>query len=64
MSQLINEPTVQVPASELIELVAKHDEWVGSMHPDEHDEYLARYAHLRKRAAAKLRKFRRETWDN
>ena len=42
------EPTIEVPVSVLVALFNEHDCWAGSMHPDKREEYLSRYAEIRK----------------
>lgn len=42
---------VMVPADDLLELIESHDSWVGCMHPDDHEEYLERFAALKAKAA-------------
>ena len=39
-----------LPVDEILELIEAHDSWVGSMHPDDHDEYLERFAKVKARA--------------
>ena len=43
-------PKVSLPVDEMLELIEAHDSWAGSMHPDDHDEYLSRFAKVKARA--------------
>ena len=47
---------IPVPADDLLDLIEAHDSWVGSLHPDEHDEYLERFASLKAKAGKAVKK--------
>lgn len=40
---------IAIDIEELEILLDAYDGWVGSLHPDERDEYLAHFDHLRSR---------------
>lgn len=44
-----NEARVSISASEAAELLAAYDSWSGGLHPDDREEYLARFNRLRGR---------------
>lgn len=64
----INEPTVQVPASDMVELHTAYKHYVSNM-PQGHlteeqvEAVYRKYDYYYERACKKLRKFRRETKD-
>lgn len=41
---------ILVPADDLLELIEAHDSWAGALHPDDRQEYLDRFAHLKAKA--------------
>jgi hypothetical protein len=45
-----------IPVEDAIDLLDAYDGWVGSLHPDDREEYLARFDRLRNR----LEKYRNE----
>jgi len=53
-------PKTTIDADDLLELIEAHDSWVGSMRPDEHADYLRRFAKLKARAERLLEKYNAE----
>lgn len=49
-------PKLLVPAEDVIVLIGEYNAWAGALHPDDRDEYLARFADLEKRAEKALKK--------
>lgn len=48
------EPRVSMTANECAELLGAYDDWAGSLHPDEREEYLARFDRIRNRVCKLL----------
>lgn len=51
------EPKLKVTVSDLLDLIDQYDAWSGSLHPDDRDGYLERFAKLKRRAQRMQEKY-------